>query len=158
MRGRHDPTIFNVRFLDSALERYLFSTYNGSGSPKLDEAGCPGDGQVLNDDRKAIFGSAVLTLLYLSKARSCVTSYVRLSCSGLETPDQKDERLLNNVLWHIQETKCGSTEFKPNGVDPDVCCRSAGNCWARAPRAECPPRVHPCCARAAGFMLTSEDT
>lgn len=90
----------------------------GSSPLEHDNANLPGDEEALNDVARAKSRSAALTLLYLSNERPGINSMVRLLCWRVKSPDQRDARLLKNLLRYSQDTKYAATQFKPSGVDP----------------------------------------
>ncbi len=95
----------SARFIDSALEKMDMIGCNGSNSPKVSKSEEPGDKEIVDDELKGAFRSAVLTLLYLSNERSDVQSTVRMLCTRLREPTAGDIRKLKKLLRYLAATR-----------------------------------------------------
>ena len=97
MKVRDEKKLASIpskKYLQSALNKLEMGDCKGSVTPKLDKACIDGDSEELDEGQTSRFRSSVLTLLYLSTARTDIQSTVRLLCTKLKNPTALEMRQL----------------------------------------------------------------
>ena len=84
----------------------------GSVSPKLNKAYIESDSEELDEGQTSRVSSSVLTLLYLSNARTDIQSTVLLFCSKLKDPTVLEMRQLKRLRRYVKGTEDMSTVFE----------------------------------------------